>query len=138
MRRKEKITAVMTADPITVQVGQGLSVVARILQEKGFHHLPVLDGESLAGLITSTDLLRVSYQRGVDPRQVETVLDHTVALADLMVTDLVTIREDASVRDAVALLAEHAFHSLPVVDDDGRLVGIVTTTDLLRYMLQQY
>lgn len=138
MRRNERITTIMTAEPTTVQVGQALSEVSRLMHDGGFHHLPVLNGRTLAGIVSSTDLLRVSYEYGTDARQTDTVLDHTVKLVELMQSDPVTVTETASVRDAVTVLSEGAFHSLPVVDADGSLVGIVTTTDVLRYMLEQY
>lgn len=138
MRRNERITTIMTAEPTTVQVGQPLSEVSRLMHEGGFHHLPVLDGTRLVGILSSTDLLRVSYEYGTDARQTDAVLDHTVALKDLMKGDITTLSHEGTVRDAVTVLSEGAFHSLPVVDGDGHLVGIATTTDVLRYMLEQY
>ena len=138
MRRNERITTIMTAQPTTAQVGQPLSEVSRMMHEGGFHHLPVLEGTQLVGIVTSTDLLRVSYEYGTDSRQTDTVLDHTVALRDLMQAEPTTIAEASTVREAITVLAEGAFHSLPVVDGEGGLVGIVTTTDVLRYMLEQY
>ncbi len=138
MRRNEKITKIMTAEPTTVQVGQSLSEVQRVMHEGGFHHVPVLDGTRLVGIVTSTDILRVSYEYGVDARQSGAVLDHTVSLKDLMQPDPTTLRADQTVRDAVDVLAESSFHSLPVVDGEGSLSGIVTTTDVLRYVREQY
>lgn len=138
MRRNEKITKIMTADPQTVQAGQPISEVSKMIHEGGFHHVPVLDGQRLAGIVTSTDLLRVTYEYGTDPRQTDTVLDHTVSLQDLMRAEPDVLRDTQTVRDAVELLATKPYHSLPVVDGDGNLAGIVTTTDVLRYMLEQY
>lgn len=138
MRRNEKISTIMTADPATVQVGQPMSDVSRLMQEGGFHHVPVLEGKRLVGIVSSTDILRVSYQYGTDARQTSTVLDHTVALEDLMQKSPTTLSAGSTIRDAVTVLSEGAFNSLPVVDGDSNLVGIVTTTDVLRYMLEQY
>ena len=138
MRRNEKITHIMTAHPTTVQVGQPLSDASQIMHEGGFHHLPVLDGDRLVGMVTSTDLLRVTYAYGTDPRQTDAVLDHTMKLSDLMQPKLTVMTPEHTVRDAVETLAEGRFHSLPVVDAEGQLVGIVTTRDVLRYFLEQY
>ena len=138
MRRNEKVSKIMTASPATVQSGQKLSEVSTLMRDGQFHHVPVVDGKKLVGMLTSTDLLRVSYEYGVDPRQTDTVLDHTTAITDLMKTEVVTLGENATVRDAVQILSEGKFHSLPIVNDAGELQGIVTTTDLLRYVMEQY
>ena len=138
MRRNEPITQIMTKGPTAVQVGQPLSEVSRLMKGGGFHHVPVLDGQRLVGIVSTTDLLQVSYTHGSDDRQVDAVLDHTVALAELMESEVATVTTHQTVRDAVEVFAEGRFNSLPVVDDDGNLVGIVTTTDVLRYLRDQY
>lgn len=138
MRRNERVSSVMTEEPVTAQLGQSIAEASDLMREGGFHHLPVLDGDKLVGILTSTDLLRVSYDYGTDPRQNTAVLDATVDLADLMQSDVITVEDTARVKEAVKLLAHGKFHSLPVVDRDGDLVGIVTTTDLLQYLLDQY
>ena len=138
MKRNEPITRIMTKSPVTVHLGQKLSDVHAVMREGGFHHVPVVSGNKLVGILTSTDLLRVSYEYGTDPRQTETVLDHTVSIEQLMNAPI-TLKKDQQVRDAVEAFTSGAFHSLPVVDDDGNLMGIVTTTDVLRHvMLEEY
>ena len=138
MRKNEKITTIMTASPTTVQVGQPLSEASRIMKEGAFHHVPVVDGTTLVGILSTTDLLKVSYVYGTDAREVDAVLDATVELKSLMQSDPVTLKTNQTVRDAVDVFAEGQFHSMPVVDDSGALAGIVTTTDVLRYMRDQY
>jgi len=138
MKRNERITKIMTEAPVTVQVGQKLSEVQSAMSTGGFHHVPVVDGKKLVGILSSTDLLRVSYEHGADPRQVGAVLDHTISIQELMQTELVTLKETETVRDAVGHFAKGTFHSLPVVDGSGQLAGMVTTTDVLRYMQDQY
>ncbi|HHO53383.1 MAG TPA: CBS domain-containing protein [Deltaproteobacteria bacterium] len=137
MRRNEKITKIMTESPITIQVGQPLSKASALMREHGFHHVPVVDGARLVGILSTTDLLQVSYQHGADPRQIDAVLDHTVSIRELM-RDPQEIKDTQTVRDAVEILAEGKFHSLPVTTAEGELAGIVTTTDLLRYLKDQY
>lgn len=137
MRKNEKITKVMTESPITIQVGQPVSEASSLMREHGFHHVPVVDGTQLVGILSTTDLLQVSYQHGADPRQIDAVLDHTVSIRELM-REPQDLKNTQTVRDAVEILAEGKFHSLPVTSDEGALVGIVTTTDLLRYLKEQY
>ena len=138
MKRNEKITKIMTPSPVTVHFAQKVSAASKAMSDGGFHHVPVIDGARLVGILSSTDLLRVSYEYGVDPRTSEAVLDHTVSIASLMKADPVTLTAEQTVRDAVAVFAEGAFHALPVVDGNGDLLGMVTTTDIMRYVLEQY
>lgn len=138
MKKNERITKIMTPAPTTIQVGQKLSEVHAAMTKGGFHHIPVVDGAKLVGILSSTDLLRVSYEHGADVRQVDAVLDHTVSIRDLMTGEPIVLSASQTVRDAVGHFSKGAFHSLPVVDDEGQLAGMVTTTDVMQYMLEQY
>jgi len=138
MKRNEKITSIMTTDLVTSHIRQPLSEIQNAMAEGGFHHMLIVDGKKLAGLISSTDLLRVSYQYGQDARQTNAVLDHTVSVTELMTTDLQTMSQTQTIRDAVGIFADGKIHSLPVVNGDGELVGLVTTTDVLGYVRDQY
>lgn len=139
MKRNEPISHIMTTDLKVARLGQPLSEVRRMMTEGGFHHVPVVSGKTLVGLVTMTDVLRVSYQYETDARAVDAVLDGTVNLGDLMQKYPVTLRPTNTIRDAVQILAEGRFHALPVVEgDDEHLVGLVTTTDLLRHFLAQF
>jgi CBS-domain-containing membrane protein len=138
MKRNEPVSKIMTTTLVSVHVGQKLSEVRTAMTEGGFHHVPVVSGKKLLGVLSATDLLRVTYEYGVDPRQNDAVLDNTVGIEQLMTTEPVTLLRTATIRDAVVILAEGRFHSLPVVDENHHLVGLVTSTDLLRYLLDQY
>lgn len=137
MRRNQPISHIMTSNPYVAHLGQKPSEVREAMSEGGFHHVPVTSGKKLVGMLTSTDLLRATYEVGQDDRMNDAVLDSTRSIQDLMVSDVIQVGPKDSIRSAFELLAEGRFHALPVVEDDA-LVGIVTTTDLLRYTLDQY
>lgn len=137
MKRNESVTHIMSNTPVSVQRGQPASEVRRIMGEQGFHHVPVVEGKRLVGMVSTTDLVRLSWGAN-DPRSLDALLDHTVKLSDIMTADPVCLRTTQTVRDAANVLAEGAFHAVPVVDASGDLVGIVTSTDLIRYLLEQY
>lgn len=109
------------------------------MEQKGIHHLPVTDGDRLVGIITSNDFLRVSFGEfgNQDARSLDAILDHTYAIGDLMNADPTKLNKDQTVRDAATILATSNFHSLPVVDGE-KLVGIVTSSDLIQHLLDQY
>ncbi|MCB9674487.1 MAG: CBS domain-containing protein [Alphaproteobacteria bacterium] len=137
MRRNEPVSHIMTKSPATVHHGMALSEVRAKLTEIRAHHMPVVSGKKLVGIISTTDLLRVSYEHGENTKHANAVLDHTRTIEDVMQTDPVTIDSKTTIREAAQILSKNWFHALPVVDD-GDLVGIVTTTDLIDYLLEQY
>ena len=139
MKKNESIAKVMTSAPASVSRNQPVSAARRILEEKGVHHLPVTDGDQLVGMLTSNDLLRVSFGEfgSQDGRSLDAILDHTYTISDLMSANPTTVNRDQTVRDAATILAGSGFHSLPVVDGSA-LIGIVTSSDLLHYLVEQY
>lgn len=137
MKKNLHVTHIMHANPTTVHLGEKPSVAQEKMIEGGFHHLPVVSGKKLVGMLTSTDLLRASYEYGVDSRQSAVVLDDTRSIEDLMQSNPMSLHAESTIRKATEILSEGMFHGLPVVKD-GDLVGIVTTTDLLRFYLENY
>ena len=126
----------MVADPVTVPAGAALSRVRALLADHPFHHVPVVSEHGgLVGVLSSADLARVSLDAWVkDAATVSAELDATFDLAAVMTHEPVTVTPDATLRHAAGLLADGGFHSLPVVDEDGILVGMLTSTDLLRHL----
>lgn len=133
--RREPIATVMTANLVSIDCGQPMSEVYFVLKDAPFQHVPVLDNEKPVGIISSTDVLKLVYDiDGTSEQMLTTMLDHQFNLEDAMSTDLVTLPESATVHDAAEVLAEGKLHSVLVVDVAGGLVGIVTSTDLVRYL----
>jgi CBS domain-containing protein len=139
MKHNEPVHKIMATDPVSVHEKQKLSDVHHLIVERKIHHVPVVSGRKLIGLISGNDLLRVSWGdvNRQDPREVDTLLD-TLTIRDAMQEDVVTVRRHDTVRRAAELLSQGEYHSLPVLDDDDALVGMVTSTDLIKYLLEQY
>lgn len=140
MKKNVGVDHVMSKDLVTIHPGEPLSRVRELFTEHSLHHLPVVSGDQLVGIISWTDLMRLSFGDafGEDDRAVDAVLDHSLTLEGAMTKDPVTIDVNAGVHEAAKILAEKDFHALPVVKDGGRLVGIVTTSDLLKFLLKFY
>ena len=133
--RKQPISTVMTTAVVSIDLDQPLSDAYHALQGASYHHIPVLDGDRPVGMISSTDVLKLVYDvEGSSDKMLTSMLDHQFTIEDAMTPDLVTLTEAATVHDAAELLADGKRHSVLVVADDGSLVGIVTTTDLVRYL----
>lgn len=139
MKKNELITNLMSKDVKTLQVGQPVSEARKMFANNNFHHLPILEGEKLVGIVSSLDIVKLTFNAAeTDDRTMDAVMDSQFTLKDIMQSELVTIGHKDTVRSAVGLLSEGTFHSLPVVDDKNGLVGIVTSTDLIRYLMKQY
>ena len=139
MKQNESVAHIMSRDLVTVHRGEPLSKVRKIMNETGVHHVPVVSGEELIGLISWSDILRVSFGDAfnTDERAVDATLDHSMTLEQVMVQDPITLSQDGKIREAAEILAKGDFHSLPVVAGK-KLVGMVTTTDLIRYLHDQF
>jgi CBS domain-containing protein len=133
MLRNRSVSFVMTADNIlTVDATDSLERVKHIMHGHPIHHVPVLERGKLVGIISTSDLLRHASGGAED-----SAFDEDMKAKDVMETSLVTLRPRDPLLKAARLLAKEQFSSLPVVDDEGELIGILTIRDLLRYMIQQ-
>ncbi len=139
MRKNEPVTHVMSKEPITIHHGDPISKVREIFQSHAIHHLPVVSGKRLIGMISWTDLMRISFGDAFDQddKSVDVTLDHTFALEDVMEKKVTTLGPNASIREAADILSRADFHALPIVSND-ELVGIVTAKDLIRFLASLY
>ena len=132
------IVQIIDLDPVAVDIEQRISEAVRLLSSERFHHLPVVDGRRLVGLLSATDILELKHAAPIEGESdyaAAAELDKHYRVEDVMQRDLVTITHQATVGDAARMLSAGGFHSLPVVDEKSQLVGIVTTTDLIGHML---
>jgi CBS domain-containing protein len=127
----------MTSQVVTVNKDATLAEVERLMKRKHIRHVPIVEDENIIGIVSLTDLQRLSYTSSF--AEVEAEGEDDVAIFNLLSLDQVMVRnpfciqKNATVGDACDVLIRMDFHALPVVD--GReLIGIVTTTDLLRYL----
>ena len=128
-----KVRDVMTADPTTLKRNDKLTLADDIMRLGRVRHLPVLDddGQLLVGIVTQRDLFRdaLAQALGYGRHAQRKILD-ILAVKDVMATEVVTIRPDASLTYAARLLTERKIGCLPVVEN-GRLVGILTEGDFV-------
>jgi CBS domain-containing protein len=137
MRKNEPISKLMSSKVVTVHLADPVSKVRKLIEEHKVHHLPVVQGSDLVGIISWTDLMRVSFGEfgNQDGKQLDSILDHTYKIADLMVANPKSLPMTGTIREAARILRDGEFHALPVVDGI-KLVGIVTSTDLLAYLAE--
>ena len=127
MKHRDPLSHVITTNLKTVQISQKMSEVHRLVVENQIHHVPVVDGRRLVGMISTTDIIRLNIT-------VSNADDWTIG--KVMKKNLVTIEINDTLRKAAHLLSDGMFHSLPVIDKDNNLIGIITSTDLIRYLAE--
>ena len=139
MKRRELVSKIMSTNLITVNTTNNLVEAERLFNENSIRHIPVVSGEDIIGMLSLTDLLRVSFvdTYGSDESDVDTAVYNMLTIEQVMVKNIVSVSSTQAIKEVAEILAKNEFHALPVVDDD-KLVGIVTTTDLLNYLLEQY
>jgi acetoin utilization protein AcuB len=133
MDRHQPVRNLMTRDPVTVQITDKPSRVRALLAQHAFHHLPVCNGKQLVGIVSGADLWPHTFDGYVpDGATVDAWLDQSIDLQGIITHEPETVSPTDSVVTAAGKLADGDYHALPVVEPDGTLAGILTTTDLLR------
>lgn len=109
---------------ITHKPSDSMVEAQKTMQKHRLHHLPIVEDDELRGLITTTDLLKMNRRfEEYDGIQVK----------DVMTSKLAKLETDAKVGTAATIFLENLFHLLPIVDRENKLLGIVTTFDVLKY-----
>lgn len=123
---------VMTPDPLCTPPTSTLAEVLDMMARYEIHELPVTEDGRLTGIVTQRDLLAVLGRvvRTLDVDEVDAeVLEQLVE--EVMTTEVEAVREWTRIGSACRILAHHRFGSLPVIDGEGRVVGILSVTDVL-------
>jgi len=116
------VRSLMIKDPITISDRTSVQEAIHFMQANSIRHLPVVNrSKKLSGWVTLADM-----KQGLLPAMVS-----GLSVADLMIKDPITIRPDADVEVAARIIHENKIGGMPVVDDDNKVVGIITVTDLL-------
>lgn len=120
----EPVSTIMSTNLKKLDVNDTLGAVLDILKTNRVHHLPVVDGKKLVGIITSWDLLKLN-------RTFEEY--HNIKVSDVMTRKVAFLETDDPIGAAAEVLLENLFHAIPICDQDHNLVGLVTAFDILKY-----
>lgn len=129
------IREIMTTNLVTVSPDAKARDIKKIFEKHDFHHLPVVDrGENLVGIISKEDFFKLSYILSLKTtgptwsgREYE-----SFRARDFMTSYPLSLDPDDTIGLAADIFLANKFHALPIVED-GQLVGLVTTHDLLKY-----
>jgi CBS-domain-containing membrane protein len=149
LAQETAVSSIMTPRVVCVTENLGVDTLTILLDEKGFGGVPVVDRHGgLIGMVSKTDIVRMArendetqavsaidlHQRQHDEPGCHDLEAETRTVADIMMPLAFSIPEGASIGQASAMLATEGVHRLPVTDVDGKIVGIVSTTDVVRWL----
>jgi len=120
------IARLMSPGATTVTPDTSVERAAQAMLEQGIGSVVVVDeAEEIAGILTTTDFVRIVAER--QPK------DHST-VSEFMTADVHTVHPQDDVTEVARRLLEYGVHHMPVVDEEGHVVGMITTTDLTAYV----
>jgi predicted transcriptional regulator len=139
MKKREPVSKIMTSQVVTLNLSHSLEDADKMFKKHNFRHIPVVSGDELIGMLSLTDLLRISFvdNYGEEEGPIDTAVYNMLSIEQVMVSKPVAVDADQTIKEVAEILSQREFHALPVVENK-KLVGIVTTTDLIKYLLEQY
>lgn len=137
MKKRTPISKIMSSDIITINKTQSINEVSDIIKNKNIRHVPVVSGNKIIGMLSKVDLQKISFVNTMDGDGLTTALYEGLNIEQVMTKDVTVVQKNDTIYDVATILSKNEFHSLPVVEKE-ELVGIVTTTDLIKYLVDQY
>ena len=130
------VAEIMTTHPHTLSLHDSLEDAREMFEKLKLRHVPVVSGEKLLGILSLTDILRLSFgtKFGATQYEADEAIFEMLSIDQVMKHNPKTVKSTNSLREVAEILSKHEFHALPVVDNE-KLVGIVTTTDVIKYLL---
>lgn len=136
IQRNTPISGIMTQHPACVAPEDNLEKVRAIFEKHAFHHVPVVESGILTGIVSYTDYLQTIQDIASEPQSRQNavrILSERKVL-DVMTREVWFLKLDDTLDKAVQIFQTHQFHALPVVDESKKLMGILTTNDLMRVL----
>lgn len=139
IQERVPVSTIMSTQLVVLNTTDSLEKAERLFKKHHIRHIPVIQAKRIVGMLSLTDLLRISFADGAyeEEDEVETVVYEMFTIPQVMAKKVRTVTPDTTIKEVAELLSREEFHALPV-EENGELVGIVTTTDLIRYLLTQY
>jgi CBS domain-containing protein len=120
----QSIQEAMTPNPCSIDAGKSVAYAAKMMRDEDVGLAPIVEGEKLIGTLTDRDIAIRVVAEGKDPE--------ATTVREVASTQIVTIDPQQDLAEAVRLMAQHQVRRLPVVEEDGRLVGVLAQADVAR------
>ena len=128
---------IMSGNLLTAPVSATLEKAHQLMEEKQTHHILITDNEQrLVGILSDRDIKKfASPFAGSELETSQDKATFSLSVERIMSKNPATISPQESVKACIEKMLENSIHSLPVLDDDRMLLGIVTSTDIFKYVL---
>ena len=120
----KSVHEIMTPNPCAIDADKPVAYAAKMMKDENVGLAPIVEGERLIGMLTDRDIVTQVVAESRDPQ--------SVTVREVASTNLVTIDPQQSLDEALRLMASNQVRRLPVVEEDGRLVGVVAQADVAR------
>ena len=128
------VKEIMMISPVTLKPGDTLDLANDLISLGRIRHIPVVEDGELVGLLSDRDLIGAAAAQIFGLKQKsKSALLKSVLIKEVMTKRVITVTSDTKIGDAARLMADKKIGCVPVIDE-GTLVGLVTTTDILRYV----
>jgi CBS domain-containing protein len=121
----ESIRDLMTSNPRSLESGSSVLEAARVMRDEDTGIVPIVEGDRLVGTVTDRDIAIRVVGGGKDPS--------STTVGEISSRELVTIDPQQELDEALRLMARHQVRRLPVVEEDGKLIGIVSQADVAKH-----
>ena len=141
MKKNEPVSHIMTKNVHTAELNGKLLDVYELVRKHHIRHVPIVNDKQLVGIISKTDLNRLTFSgMFANEEDADEAVFDMLSIGQVMSHKPRVVKSNDTIKKVAEILSKEEFHALPVMDanDANKLVGIVTTTDVITYMLQQY
>jgi len=135
MKPEEPLSRVMTETVVVIDASRPVSEVLDCFFQYPIHHLPVVRNGKLAGMLSSADVMKLEYFVPKSTTDRARFLDQHVTIEQLMRTPVVSLQPHVSVGEAAERMMEAGVHAVAIVDGTERVIGILTTSDVIQGLL---
>ena len=118
----KSISEAMTANPCAIDSEKSVAYAAQMMRDEDVGFAPIVEGDRLVGAVTDRDIAVKVVAEGKDPEQ--------TSVREIASTELVTVNPQQELDEALRLMASHQVRRLPVIEKDGRLVGVLAQADV--------
>jgi len=137
MKNTATVKDIMTTNVITLSSSDKLENAEKLFKKNNIRHIPIVDNGEIVGMLSYSDLLRLSFADLTNEEfEIDAFIYEMFTIKQIMAKNLTMVPPKTTIKKVAQMLVEKEFHALPIVKDE-KLLGIVTSTDLSRYLVAQ-
>lgn len=139
MKERILISTIMTTEVVKLNINDSLTKAEELFKHNNIRHMPVVSGNQIVGMLSYSDILKIGIPEVTeDEEHITSTVYDMYTLDQVMTKNVKTLRDTDFIKTAALVFSESEFRALPIVNETGELVGILSTTDLIKFLLAQF